>query len=49
MELAVNHKMTLALTLKTLAILALVAASTIAIVLSEQLVAAVSLAKHAPF
>ena len=49
MELAVKHNMTIGLTLKTLAVLALVAASTVSIVLSEQVGAAVSLARHAPF
>lgn len=41
--------MTLGLTLKTLAVLAIVAASTVAIVLSEHVGAAVSLSQHAPF
>ncbi len=39
--------MTLGLTLKTLAILAFVAASTVAIVLSEHLATAVSFSQHA--
>ncbi|CAN7313745.1 hypothetical protein LJR289_001603 [Pseudoduganella sp. LjRoot289] len=41
--------MTLALTLKTLAIVAFVAASTVAIVLSEQMVMAVPISQHAAF
>ncbi|WP_267877831.1 hypothetical protein [Massilia sp. Root351] len=41
--------MTLGLTLKTLAVLAIVAASTVAIVLSEHFSAAVSLSQHVSF
>ena len=41
--------MTLGLTLKTLAVLAFVAASTVAIILSEHLGATVSLSQHALF
>jgi len=44
-----EQSMTLGLTLKTLAVLAIVAASTVAIVLSEHVAAAVSLSQHAPF
>lgn len=41
--------MTLALTLKTLAIVAFVAVSTVAIVLSEQMATAISFSQHAAF
>lgn len=47
MEREMEQRLTLGLTLKALAVLALVAASTVAIVLSEHVGAVVSMSQHA--